>query len=286
MQYNANAKLDSSQVEVRSGGNGSRVALGGGVTIVVLLLALVFGINPNELLNAAAPTAGADPGTNMAACQTGADVKTNRDCRFVAYANTANAYWTQAMGARYQPSTLVLFSGSTPSGCGTATTAVGPFYCPSDKRVYIDPSFTTQMLQGQLGGQGGDAAEAYVVGHEYGHHVQDLSGILAQVQASGSGTGAGSAQVNLELQADCLAGAYLAHVAALPNSPIATLSQDDLNRAADAARVVGDDYIQKRTQGSVNADGWTHGSSAQRQKWLAVGFQSGDPAQCTTFGQS
>lgn len=286
MQYNANAQLDSSQVEVRGaggGGGGRGIAVGGGLGIVLLILALVFGINPGDLL-AGSSSGGGAPGTSLAQCQTGADIQADRDCRFVAYANTANAYWAGVIGNGYTVTPVVLYSGQTASGCGTATTDVGPFYCPSDKKIYIDPSFTTDLLQGQLGGQGGDAAEAYVVGHEYGHHIQDLTGTLSQVQASGVSSGANSGQVNLELQADCFAGAYMKHVTALPNSPIATINQDDLSRVANAAGVVGDDYIQKRTAGRVDPNSFTHGTSQQRQHWLAVGYQTGDPTKCDTFG--
>lgn len=285
MQYNAGAQLDPSQVEMRGAGTGGRVLVGGGVSVFVVILCLLFGINPAEVMGGGAGSTSAS-GSDMTQCQTGADVEKDRNCRFVVYANTANAYWSSVLGSQYTASKTVLFSGQTPSGCGTATTDVGPFYCPSDKNVYIDPTFTQDMLVGQLGGKGGDAAEAYVVGHEYGHHVQDLLGTLAQVQSSGSQTGDGSGQVKLELQADCFAGAYLRNVQQLPNSPISGINQDDLNRVSNAAQVVGDDYIQKRSGSRVNSDSWTHGSSAERQHWLAVGFSNGDPSQCTQVFQS
>lgn len=282
MQYNAGSQLDSSQVEVRGGGGGGRVAVGGGVSIIVLILCLIFGINPSEVMGGGSSVSQADPGTDLTQCQTGADVEKDRNCRFVVYANATNQYWTGVMGSQYTPSKTVLFSGQTATGCGTATTDVGPFYCPNDKQVYLDPTFTQDMLQKQLGGQGGDAAELYVIGHEYGHHVQDLLGTLAQVQSAGQSTGANSPQVALELQADCYAGSFLAHATQLPNSPIAGITQDDLNRVVNAAQVVGDDYIQKRMQGTVNPDSWTHGSSSMRQHWLAVGFKTGDPRQCAS----
>lgn len=276
MQYNQGARLDPSQVEYRSGGRGGgRVAVGGISGVIVLVLAMLFGINPAELLGSGSSASVDAPGTEMTQCQTGADVETDRNCRFVVYTNTANQYWSGLMGSRYQPATTVLFVGQTATGCGTASTAVGPFYCPSDQKVYLDPSFTEDMLQDQLGGKGGDAAEAYVVGHEYGHHIQNLTGRLAQVQQAGQQTGPNSPQVKLELQADCYAGAYLANVTSLPNSPIAVLNQDDLNRMVDAAKVVGDDYIQQRTQGGVDSDAWTHGSSNERKHWLAQGFNNG-----------
>ncbi len=281
MQYNSGAQLDPSQVEYRSGGVGGRVAVGGGVSIIMLILALIFGINPGELMGGTTGSAGGSAsGADLTQCQTGADVAKDRNCRFVVYANTANAYWAGLLQG-YQPIKTVLFDGQTPTGCGTASTQVGPFYCPNDKNVYLDPTFTEQMLVKQLGGRGGDAAEAYVIGHEYGHGIQDMVGTLAQVQSAGQSTGADSAQVALELQADCYAGAYLAHVAQQPNSPISQITQDDLNRVADAARAVGDDSIQKMSTGQVNPESWTHGSSAMRQHWLAVGFKTGDPQSCS-----
>lgn len=281
MQFNDNAQLDASQVSTAKGGG--RVAVGGGVSILVVILALIFGINPAELTGSTGTDQSASGGIDVSNCQTGADIKSNENCRFVAYTNSVNAYWAQTMKG-YTPAQTVLFSGSTSTGCGQATTDVGPFYCPNDKKTYIDPSFTQDMLQNELGGQGGEAAEAYVIGHEYGHHVQDLLGTLDKVQSQGNTTGANSGQVALELQADCYAGSYLKHAASMPNSPIGALNQDDLNRMVNAAQVVGDDYIQKRMQGTVNPDAWTHGSSQMRQHWLAIGYNTGDPSQCNTFG--
>lgn len=278
MQYNQGTRLDPSQVEYRSGGRGGggggRVAVGGVSGIIVLVLALLFGINPAELMGGGSSGSVSEPGTDMTQCQTGADVEKDRNCRFVVYTNTANQYWSSLFNTGYQPGTTVLFEGQTVTGCGTATTDVGPFYCPNDQKIYLDPSFTRDMLQGQLGGLGGDAAEAYVVGHEFGHHIQNLTGRLAQVQQAGQQTGPNSPQVKLELQADCYAGAYLANVTSQPNAPM-VLNQDDLNRMVDAAKVVGDDYIQQHTQGGINPDAWTHGSSAERKHWLAQGFNNG-----------
>ncbi len=285
MQYNEGARLDPSQMG-SGASTGGKVAVGGGLSIIMVIVALLFGVNPAELL-------GTDPGStqttnNFAQCQTGADIAKNRECRFVAYTNSVQAYWASPslLGANYTQAKTQIFSGQIPTGCGMATADVGPFYCPTDKTVYLDESFFNNVLKGQLGASGGDAAEAYVIAHEYGHHVQDLVGTLAKVQAAGSTTGADSAQVALELQADCYAGAYLKHATEDPNSPIAALNADDLARAQNAARSVGDDLIQKKSSGGVNPDAWTHGSAAQRQHWLAVGFNTGDPTQCDTFGST
>jgi predicted metalloprotease len=286
VQFNEGARLDPSQM-ASGGGGGGRVAVGGGVGIVVLIVAMLFGINPSELASLTGGSSGAtaeNPGTDYSVCQTGADIAKNQQCRFVAYTNSVQAYWGGLLGAKYTPAKTATFSGQTTTGCGAATTDVGPFYCSADKTVYLDTTFFDQMLKGQLGAEGGNAAEAYVIAHEYGHHIQDITGTLAQVQQAGNSTGADSGQVALELQADCYAGVWLAHATSDANSPIASLTQDDLNRAQDAARSVGDDRIQKKMQGTVNPDSWTHGSSAMRQHWLAEGFNTGDPNQCNTFG--
>jgi len=284
VQYNDNARLDPSQV---SGGGGPRrrttIALGGGAGILVVIVALLFGVDPGLLTGAMTPGTGqagdADP---YAQCTSGADISTNRDCRFVAYTNSIQSYWAKTYSG-YEQTQTKIFSGQIATGCGTATSDVGPFYCPADKVVYLDDSFFDTMLEGQLGAEGGDAAEAYVIAHEYGHHISDLTGVLAKAQASGKSTGPKSAQVRLELQADCYAGAWLANATADPNSPIKQVTRDDLDRAVDAALAVGDDRIQMKATGSVSPESWTHGSAAMRKRWLATGFNSGDPATCNTF---
>ena len=279
MQYNKDARLDPSQV----GSGGSRsgtIAISGGAGIIIVILALVFGFDPGALLGATSSEPAQE--NRFAACETGADIEENRDCRFVAYTNSIQDYWS-AVYPGYEMTQTQIFTGATPTACGTATSAVGPFYCPADKTIYLDTGFFDQMLEGRLGALGGDAAEAYVIAHEYGHHISNLTGSLAQVQASGQETGPTSAQVRLELQADCYAGVWLANATRDSNSPIRAITQDDLNRAVDAARAVGDDRIQERATGRVDRESWTHGSSAQRKRWLAIGFTSGDPAMCDTF---
>lgn len=281
VKYNDQANLDSSQMGGGGGGRGGKVALGGGAGLVVLVLALFLGVDPSSLLGGSAapqPTSTANP---FSQCTKGSDINTDRNCRFVAYTNSIQAYWASE-DPNYRQIQTQTFTGSINTACGNATSAVGPFYCPADTTVYLDISFFDQLTR-DLGAKGGDAAEAYVLAHEYGHHISNLTGVMAKVQGSGGGTGPKSPGVRLELQADCYAGVWFNHATSDPNSPIAEVSQADLDNAIDAAQAVGDDRIQEKTQGQVSPETWTHGSAANRQKWLTHGFTTGDPAQCNTF---
>ena len=291
MKYNEGANLDSSQMSGGAsggggGGGGGKIAIGGGAGLVVVILALLFGLNPGDVLGQSANPAAAPataPATRFAQCKTGADIAKNRDCRFVAYTNSIQSYWKGAVRG-YQTITVHTFTGAVNTACGRATSAVGPFYCGADKTVYLDTGFFDE-LTGQLGAKGGDAAEAYVLAHEFGHHVQNLTGTMRQVQSQGNKTGPTSPGVRLELQADCYAGVWFAHATKDPNSPIAEVTTDDLTRAVDAAAAVGDDRIQQNMQGQVRPETWTHGSAAERQKWLLTGFKTGDPNKCDTFAR-
>lgn len=285
MSFNPNARLDPGQVSDRRGMPGGRGGLaigGGGLGIALLLIYTLLGGDPSDLGNVLQPGAVVGPESSALAtdCQTGQDANERDDCRILGYVNSIQAYWTDAFaasGEAYRPSDTVLFSGVTSSGCGTASAATGPFYCPPDALIYIDLDFFAE-LRSRFGAQGGSLAQGYVVAHEYGHHVQDLLGVLG---TRGGDTGAESMAVRIELQADCFAGVWANHAAS--TGFLQPLTETQIADALDAAAAVGDDRIQAATQGQVNPDSWTHGSSEQRQAWFRTGYESGDPAACDSL---
>jgi predicted metalloprotease len=288
MRFRKDAKLDPSQVEDyrgRGGGlpGGMPVTLGGGGGLIgiIVLLAFLFlsgGGGGGDLGSLAGQSVGpTGPSGDLAqTCQTGADANSREDCRIVAVINSVQAYWSKALRG-YEPTKTRFFDGTIQTGCGAASAAVGPFYCPNDRYVYIDLGFFDQ-LQSQLGARGGPLAEAYVLAHEYGHHVQDLVGTLDK---AGHDTGPQGGQVRLELQADCYAGLWAGH--ALDTGFIEDLTRQDVADALDAAAAVGDDRIQERTQGRVTPESWTHGSAEQRQSWFVRGIEGSGPQSCDTF---
>jgi hypothetical protein len=289
MPFNNNSRLDTSQVDDRRGrGGGTRIAgVGGGLGLVIVVVALLLGANPADLANltgsapAASSGSAAQTESLAAACQTGADANVREDCRIVGFVNSIQVFWAAEFarqGDQYVPAKIVLFTGATEAACGTATAAIGPFYCPADQLVYLDLDFFSE-LHTRFGAQGGAFAEAYVVAHEYGHHVQDLSGVLDQ-SGDPNATGPQSASVQIELQADCLAGVWANH--ATETGYLTKVTDAEIAQSLDAAAAVGDDRIQRQTQGYVSPESWTHGSSAQRQQALKNGLQTGDPASCNT----
>ena len=288
MRFRKDARLDSSQVEDyrgRGGGlpGGMPVTLGGGGGLIgiIVLLAFLFlsgGGGGGDLGSLAGQTVGpSGPSGDLShECQTGADANSREDCRIVAVINSVQAYWSKTLRG-YEPTKTRFFDGSIQTGCGAASAAVGPFYCPNDRYVYIDLGFFDQ-LRSQLGARGGPLAESYVLAHEYGHHVQDLVGTL---DTAGHDTGPQGGQVRLELQADCFAGLWVGH--AVDTGFIEDLTRQDVADALDAAAAVGDDRIQQRSQGRVSPESWTHGSSEQRQSWFVRGVEGSGPQSCDTF---
>jgi predicted metalloprotease len=285
MTFDPGAPLDPGQISDRRGmGGRTGVAIGGGGLGLVLLLAYaLLGGNPDDLSGVLQPGAVTGPESSALAteCKTGQDANERDDCRILGYVNSVQTYWTDAFaasGEQYQPIDTVLFSGATQSGCGTATAASGPFYCPTDKLVYLDLGFFEE-LRTRFGATGGSLAQGYVVAHEYGHHVQDL---LGDLDKAGGGQGAEGGSVRTELQADCYAGVWASHAEAGILAPVTDAQIAD---ALDAAAAVGDDRIQQSVNGQVNPESWTHGSSAQRQHWFTMGYQGGDPGDCDTSGE-
>ena len=286
MTFDPGARLDPGQITDRRGmgGRGGLALGGGGLGLVVLIVYVLLGGNPGDLGgDLADPGTVTGPGGTALAtdCQTGQDANTRDDCRILGYVNSVQAYWAEfftSSGETYEPVDTVLFTDATSTGCGPASAASGPFYCPTDRLVYLDLGFFDE-LRTQLGATGGSLAQGYVIAHEYGHHVQDLLGLL---DTGGASTGAQGTSVRTELQADCYAGVWADH--ATSTGFLEPITDAQIADALDAAASVGDDRIQQETGGRVNPETWTHGSSAERQRWFTTGFQSGAPVACDTSG--
>lgn len=283
MTFNDNARVGGHSAKRR--GRGVAIA-GGGVAglgvIAVLLLNLFTGGDFSGLLPTDDAGQGASGESEIAECDTGADANARDDCRLAAATLAVDQYWEGELRG-YRPPQPVIVDGSTSTPCGTASNQTGPFYCPADETVYIDPTFFS-LLRERFDATGGPLAQLYVLAHEYAHHVQYITGVFEQYPPGDSGPASNG--VRLELQADCLAGAWVGAMSEQVDengtpflqAPTEAQIQDALNAAA----TVGDDHIQEVSTGRVSPETWTHGSSEQRQGWFQTGYREG-PAACDTF---
>jgi uncharacterized protein len=307
MRFNPKADISGGRVRDAGGsggggGGGMRIPLPGGtragggiggLIIIILFVVLTQCVGGGGLPSPGGGTSsqgqaqpdGIDPNDDRYAnCKTGADAENDADCARKAVAVSLEDYWSSELprqaDVKFVPATINTFAGAIGTGCGQASSQVGPFYCPSDQQVYLDTTFFKDVLEKQLGGQGGDFVEPYVLAHEYGHHIQNLMGTMGQVRTQ---QGADSDAVRLELQADCYAGMWTKYAA---DSDLITLDQADIAEALDSAKAVGDDRIQQKSGQGVDPEGWTHGSSEQRMAWFTTGYENGTLEACDTFSAS
>ena len=307
MRFNPKARLDTSRVgdggRGGGGGGGMRIPMPGGtragggiggVLIVVLFLVLTQctglgggggggtggGLDMQSVGTDASRMVDTERYAN---CRTGADANSDEDCARVAVENSLFDYWTRTLpeqsDTQFAPASMTTFSGAVQTGCGQASSQVGPFYCPPDQGIFLDTTFFADVLEQQLGGQGGDFVEPYVLAHEYGHHIQNLMGTMGQVRTQ---QGPDSDAVRLELQADCYAGMWTRE-ASDGDALLEGLDQGDIEEALDSAKAVGDDRIQQKSGQGVDPEGWTHGSSEQRMAWFMTGYDEGTLEACDTF---
>jgi uncharacterized protein len=287
MTFNEGMQIDTSTASSSGGGGGRIIAIGSGLGgLLFVVIAMLLGVDPGGIASQQPMDTRDDvaPGFDLSQCRTGADANKYVQCRVVATGNSVDAVWHQLMPSYTRPH-VRLFSGRVDTGCGPATSAVGPFYCPVDQTAYFDTDFF-QVLVDQFGSSGGPLAQEYVVAHEYGHHVQQLQGILGRSQQGAQGAGGNG--VRTELQADCYAGIWAHYASTVKQEStgvpyLEPLSDKDIADALSAAASVGDDRIQKSSTGHVSPESWTHGSSAERQQWFTIGYQTGDPNKCDTF---
>ena len=284
MTFNDNASVGGNTARRRGGGI---AVAGGGIAglgaIAVLLFQLFTGTDISGLLGGGGVPNPADTGSEIANCETGADANASDDCRLAAASLSVNQFWAENVEGYREPQ-LIIVDGSTSTQCGTASNATGPFYCPPEEAIYVDPTFFA-LLREQFDATAGPLAQLYVLAHEYGHHIQQITGIMEQYP--NNGTGEDSNGVRMELQADCFAGAWVAAASqTVDENGVPYLeppTPQQINDAINAAQTVGDDHIQQQSGGTVNPETWTHGSSEQRARWFNAGLAGGVDA-CQTFG--
>lgn len=285
MTFNPNADIGGGKTSKR--GRNTGIAVGGGLGVIALvIISQLLGVDVTGLLGGGAGQPAAEDSA-LEECQTGQDANERIDCRMKGAAASLEDYWVDAaptIGVAYaSPQGFVLFTDAVATGCGNASSATGPFYCPPDQTLYVDTSFYDQ-LESQFGATGGPLAEMYVVAHEWGHHIQNLAGILERAQDGQ--TGPTSNAVRTELQADCFAGSWAAAASQTTDERgvpfLQPITRDQYAQAIDAAAAVGDDRIQEATQGQVSPHSFTHGSSEQRVRWFETGYEGGAQS-CDTF---
>ncbi|WP_378731742.1 neutral zinc metallopeptidase [Nocardia brasiliensis] len=297
MTFNEGMQIDQDAVSSGGPGMGGKLALGGGAGgLIFLVVALLLGGDPGTLLGDFTGSQNqqtqSDATGTPAHCKTGADANKYVDCRVALTAQSLNAVWSGELqkqtGTKYVKPKVVLFSGATATGCGNATSDVGPFYCPADRTGYFDVTFFQELVD-RFGASSGPLAQEYVVAHEIGHHIQNQLGDIGRAQQDPQGANSGA--VRTELQADCYAGIW-AHFADKTPAPgsnqpfLKPLSDNDVNDALSAAAAVGDDRIQRASRGRVNPEKFTHGNSEQRQKWFLSGYRTGQVKACDTYSAS
>ncbi len=287
MTFNDNSNIGSGRVSRRGRTTGIAVGGGGLLVIGLFLLSQLLGVDLTGL--AGGGTAPAGPDDSLEECQTGADANSSVDCLMRGAAASLGTYWAEqlpALGVEYRSTQIVLFTDQTDTGCGGATSAVGPFYCPPDETIYLDTDFYDELVS-RFGANPGALAQMYVVAHEWGHHIQNITGIMNGLDLQD--TGPTSDTVRLEVQADCFAGAWVGAASTIKDENGVTflepLTQQQIDDALSAAAAVGDDRIQEQAQGQVTPETWTHGSSEMRQRWFSTGFEGG-PNACNTFDVS